>query len=207
MKKKIVNIAGVILILGFSVWLWAHEPASQPGNLSSAHDHISDCNTCHIPWQGVTDQKCRQCHYFRNVDMLKPQIRFHEAQKHCIACHSEHKGYGADISGVDHQLFNEDLSCTECHFDPHEGKFGEDCRACHSIHSWNIQGFRHPPGEDRECFRCHSVPNSHQDPSFWDEILERHQTEMSRKERPPVKECWRCHITHKWGHLVMGNDS
>ena len=206
MKKTIVNTGVAVLIIGFSVWLYAYDQASEPGALSSAHQFIGSCETCHIPWQGVTNQKCLQCHYFESVSALKPQIRFHEAQKHCLDCHTEHHGAAADISEVDHTLFNGDLSCTQCHFKTHDGKFGNDCRACHGITTWNIKGFRHPPADNRNCHRCHAAPASHGETSFWDRILKGHRQGDYRGEKPLVKECWRCHTTHRWEHRMMGHE-
>ena len=206
MKKLIVNCGITALIIGFSIWLYAFDQAAEPGALSSAHQFISDCKTCHVPWQGVTERMCLQCHYFEDVSVLKPQIRFHGARKHCLDCHNEHRGRGADISAVDHTIFNGELSCTQCHFEAHDNKFGDNCRACHGIRTWEIDGFRHPPREKRDCHRCHATPASHIETAFWDKILEGHSQGAYRVEKPMVKECWRCHTTHRWGHMMMGHD-
>jgi hypothetical protein len=206
MKKAILNGTIFALIAGFSMWLYTSDNAAKPGPLSSAHEFIADCETCHIPWQGVTDEMCLQCHYFDNVAVFKPQLRFHEAEKHCLGCHIEHRGYAADIAKVDHTLFHPELSCTQCHFDAHDSKFGDDCRACHGISTWKIEGFRHPPRDRRNCHRCHEAPASHYEPVFWEQILKKHQIVLDRAEDVPVEECWSCHTTYKWGHMMMEHD-
>ncbi len=205
MKQKILSILVVVVIAGLAAWLWADEEAAKPGALSSAHQGIADCETCHVPWRGVQEDMCLQCHFFDDPIALKPQIRFHEAEKHCLECHFEHRGYGASISRVDHTLFHPDLSCTDCHYDAHDGRFGDDCRACHGIDTWQIEGYRHPPAEDRNCYRCHEAPASHHEPDFWEQILEGHQIVTDREEAP-VEDCWRCHTTHRWGHMMMDHD-
>ena len=204
MKQKILGILVVAVIAGIAAWLWADEEAAKPGALSSAHQGIA-CETCHVPWRGVEDEMCMQCHFFGDPDALKPQIRFHEAEKHCLECHVEHRGYGVSISRVDHTLFHPDLSCTDCHYDAHDGRFGNDCRACHGIDTWDIEGYRHPPAGDRNCNRCHQAPAFHHEPDFWEEILEGHEIVTDRAE-VPVEDCWRCHTTHRWGHLMMDHD-
>lgn len=206
MKKIVFDVIIIVLITGMAVWLWAYDKAAKPGALSSAHDFIADCETCHVPWRGVNEESCIKCHDFDSPEALEPWLRFHEAQEHCLDCHTEHRGYGADISKVDHTLFNPDLSCTDCHYDAHNGKFGEDCRACHRIDTWEIKGYRHPPAESKDCHRCHGPPASHHVEDFWDKIIEGHEMIMDREDLPDMEDCWRCHTTHRWGHLMMDPD-
>lgn len=206
MKKVMVNLIAAVIIIGFSAWLYSNDTAARPGSLSSVHEMITDCETCHIPWQGVSDEMCLQCHYFGDVRDLKPQVRFHEAEKHCLDCHTEHLGTDAVISRVDHTLFNGERSCTDCHFDPHAQKFGTDCRACHGLSTWRIMGFRHPPNTEPECARCHAAPASHHNDAFWELIQKGHrQSVYDEQDRPPVEECRQCHTVHKWGHMMMGH--
>lgn len=206
MRANIVNIVVLALIIAFSIWLYGYDEAAMPNDLSSAHDAFGDCRTCHVPWKGVDNWSCLQCHPFDEVTALKPQIRFHEAGKHCLSCHTEHRGSRADISEMDHTLLNGALECTQCHVDPHGAKFGNDCRACHGITEWQVEGFRHPAAENRNCSRCHPVPESHLNDAFWEKIREGHQEQRLEQPLPTPKECWRCHITHRWDHLRMTHD-
>ncbi|MCF8095172.1 MAG: hypothetical protein K9J79_07380 [Desulfobacteraceae bacterium] len=206
MRKLVLNGIIAALIAAGLIWLYMHEEAAKPGVLSSAHEFIVDCETCHVPYQGATNENCLECHYFETPAALEPWLRFHEVEKKCLECHTEHLGYGADISEVDHTLFNPDLLCTDCHYDAHEGKFGEDCRVCHDIDTWRIEGFRHPPAEEKNCHRCHQAPESHQEEDFWNEIIKEHEVIVDREAPPSVKECGRCHSIHRWGHLMMEHD-
>lgn len=206
MKKIVPNGIIIALIIIVAIGLSAHDDAAKPGALSSAHEFIADCETCHVPWQGVDEESCMQCHYFAEPEAFKPWLRFHESHEHCLDCHTEHRGYDADISKVDHTIFNMDLSCTECHYEAHDGKFGQECRSCHGIDTWRIEGYRHPPAENRDCHRCHAAPASHHVEGFWDAIIEGHEMTINREDAPDVEECWRCHTTHRWGHLMMDHD-
>ena len=188
----------------FGGWLFKTDKAANPGPLSSAHEEAADCEDCHKPWKGVTDDMCLECHDFSDPSELKPELQFHEAGRFCTKCHFEHMGRGISISKVDHTLFNGKLLCKQCHLDPHKGLFGINCRQCHGIKTWKVEGFRHPRDEERECYRCHRPPQSHLDERFWAEILEGHTLSQGEEiQHIQVKECWRCHITHRWAHLRM----
>jgi hypothetical protein len=138
--KKLLNIFFLMIVAAFSVWLFLNENAAKPGSLSQSHEEAAFCEDCHLPWQGVSETMCLQCHDFSYVHVLNPIIRFHEAQKFCLECHTEHQGLKGDISKMDHKLLSGDLLCTLCHFDRHDGLFGQDCRECHGIATWKIQG-------------------------------------------------------------------
>ncbi|MFO8031553.1 MAG: hypothetical protein R6U22_03320 [Desulfohalobiaceae bacterium] len=203
MIRHIVGIMAFLFIVGFAVWLYSEEQAAKPGSLSSAHEMFEDCQNCHVPWKGVDEQMCLQCHVFSDAKELKPQLRFHEAEKHCLECHTEHQGVGADIVQMDHTLLSGELKCFQCHVDPHDSKFGNDCLECHRIGEWGIEGFRHPPDDNRNCQRCHQAPDSHYHEQFWKEIQEGHTEWRLEGTLPPREECWQCHITHRWDHLRM----
>ena len=231
MRNILLNSLLFALIVGFSLWLYTYDEAAKPGELHSSHEFISDCETCHVPWRGVTDKMCRKCHHFAEIDpsdntkpsfekvanctqcnelvdpdSLKPQIRFHEAEKNCLQCHTEHNGHAADISDVDHTLFNPDLSCTRCHLDAHDGKLGKTCRSCHGISTWTVEGFVHPASNNRNCHRCHEAPRSHKKKLFWKEIQKEHQLSIDTEDPPSVEDCWRCHTIHRWDHMRMDHE-
>jgi hypothetical protein len=115
-----------------------------------------------------------------------------------MICHKEHQLLGATITAMDHRILNDQLLCTTCHFDRHEGLFGEQCRECHRIKTWKVPGYRHPVGDGTDCYRCHKGPQSHYDERFWDLIVK-----DMEEESIPVRDCWRCHTIHHWPHLKM----
>jgi len=198
--KRALNGLFVLAVVAFSLWLFLKDDAAQPGPLSVSHEEITGCEECHTPWRGVSDEKCLQCHEFGSRASLIPLIAFHEANEYCLKCHREHGGAAADISRMDHTLLNGELLCTQCHFDKHDGLFGRDCRACHGITTWKVEGYRHPPEGNRECARCHRAPRSHYEPEFWSRI-EKGMSETSVSQ----KKCWECHRVHDWRHRKMGH--
>ena len=199
---KAAYVIAVAASVALCVWLFLYEEAAKPGDLSVFHEEIDQCSLCHRPWRGVSDDRCLQCHSFTDVSFLTPEIRFHEAEDHCLKCHVEHRGGPGDISRMDHTLLNGRLMCTRCHTDVHSGLFGSDCRECHGIKTWDIPGFRHPPQDERQCSLCHAVPFSHEDTGFWKKIEMTHEKEWQDVER---KDCWRCHTTRNWRHLIMAH--
>ncbi|MFO7964064.1 MAG: hypothetical protein R6U50_09110 [Desulfobacterales bacterium] len=196
--KHFKNIILLVLIIGFCTWLFVYDKAAEPGPLSRFHNAFNDCETCHTPWQKVSTRTCLKCHGFEH-GRLNPMIRFHTAEAHCLACHTEHRGYHADIKKMNHTVLNENLLCTACHYDPHAGLFGRECRQCHGISTWSITGYAHPPAENGLCHRCHRPPPSHFTPSFQQKMQQRITAGQS------IKDCGTCHTTHLWGHLLIEN--
>jgi len=201
--NKVFHIGVAVGMIVFSIWLFSQEQAAEPGALKPVHEENAVCSDCHLPWQRVDDSSCDGCHSFTDTFSLRPEIRFHEAEEHCLDCHSEHRGRTGNISRMDHTLLNPDLLCSTCHLDPHEQLFGEDCRACHGISTWSVAGYRHPPVDRQECNRCHRAPLSHQDLEFWQRIEKRHNIRVGDIGDLTPTECWKCHVIHDWQHLKM----
>jgi len=201
---KFVYGMAVLVAVALCVYLFLNEEAAKPGPLSIFHEEIDQCNYCHVPWHGVSELRCLECHEFADSSVLRPEIRFHEAEKHCLKCHTEHRGSQEKISRTDHTLFSGKLQCTQCHTDIHSGLFGSKCRECHGIKTWDVVGFRHPPEDKMNCNRCHKVPYSHRDKAFWKKIEMTHDmTHDEILEDIPPEDCWRCHTTRYWQHLIM----
>lgn len=197
MIGKTVQILVGLSVVVLAGWLLAYDKAAQPGPLSPPHRDF-DCTDCHVPWKGVSEKRCLECHDFADAKWLPRVIRFHEAEEKCLHCHQEHGVFDAGISRMKHTLLNEALLCTACHFDIHRGMFGEACRECHRISTWKIEGYRHPSAERRDCARCHKSPAFHKDERYWRMILERTGAENASSE-----DCWRCHTVNHWPHLEM----
>lgn len=197
---KIFYSSAVLVSLLLCTWLFLNEEAAKPGPLSVVHRDIEQCDVCHVPWQEVSEDMCLQCHEFAEAAALRPTIRYHEAEKNCLKCHTEHRGEHGKISQVDHTLFSGKLQCARCHGDIHSGLFGNDCRKCHGIKSWDVPGYKHPPLDKKNCNRCHKAPYSHQDQTFWRKIERTHGRAL---KDVPHEDCWRCHTIHNWHHLIM----
>jgi hypothetical protein len=199
LTKKLGPFILVISVLLFGGWLFHHDEAAQPGPLSLSHGDLQDCSYCHEPWKGASVQQCLECHDFLDTTSLRKEIRFHEVRQKCMSCHQEHGLIDGGISRMEHKLLNEELLCTQCHFDPHRGLFGQKCRECHRIRTWNVARYRHPAPNRTDCYLCHKGPESHSDARFWKMIVKR-----MGKESADQKACWRCHTISDWSHLQEG---
>jgi hypothetical protein len=199
--KSFFRFLSIVFIFSFSVWLFLYDRAAQPGSLSGYHNDVNECEACHEPWNGVTEERCFFCHDLADPFSLRKEIRFHETGTRCLKCHKEHGMLGETISNMDHTVLHGDLLCSACHFDKHDGLFGSECRTCHSITTWKIPGYRHPVTGRKDCFKCHKAPESHYDKRFWNLIVD----DMEEHAVSP-SDCWRCHTIRHWPHLVMRHD-
>ncbi|MFH0894402.1 MAG: cytochrome C, partial [Bacteroidota bacterium] len=103
-----------------------------------------ECLTCHVDYhQKTLSPVCLNCH---NSDSFKPASKFNHsdtkfilAGKHinvdCIKCHKIET-----VDGKKFQQFSLDRSftCSSCHKDPHQNRFGQDCIQCHTVESFQI---------------------------------------------------------------------
>ena len=131
------------------------------------------CLSCHEDYhQKTLSSDCFKCHDFNKFkpapkfDHLntKFQLRGKHAGLKCIDCHKKTtKGNKEfqEFAGIKHQ------SCTSCHKDVHNNKFGQDCKQCHNEISFlqisNQSGFDHNKTDyplrgkhaSLDCKKCH----------------------------------------------------
>ncbi|MFA5297763.1 MAG: cytochrome c3 family protein [Lutibacter sp.] len=199
MKKLLI----VYLIIGSVVltYLYANVMIN-PGELSQGHQNLSNkCLSCHQPFQGISNNKCISCHKLSEigkdtlflVDTLKTnKVLFHESfiNQDCIACHSDHKGKGPNLSlnKFEHSLLTNSVknNCASCHKTPENElhkQISTDCKSCHSTNNWNtLVTFNHDliEGVNKDnCISCHPSPTD----TF-------HQSVKTN--------CNECHTTNKW---------
>lgn len=146
------------------------------------------CDDCH---QGdvttFASDSCDNCH--RQMDIAFTQAHTLSFGTDCLACHDGVDRYGDDFN---HAAFtfhlngkHAEVSCSKCHLDartivdlqsapqdcyschlsndPHEGRFGQDCSACHTPEGWKPARFDHNlanfklEGEhvEAKCEQCH----------------------------------------------------
>jgi predicted CXXCH cytochrome family protein len=195
MKKYLKGLM-LLLLVGFSTLLFFSGKAAEPGSLRRFHQDVTGCSSCHVPWKGVLDDKCLECHSGGSMERLKPEIKFHQSNRNCVNCHKEHRGATVSITKMDHTLLNENLLCTQCHFDKHADFFGQECRECHLITTWKIRGYRHPSERSNDCYRCHKAPASHSYDESWGLIKESmHNTAAEQQD------CAQCHLLRDWMRL------
>lgn len=171
-----------------------HPTREESGALAAADSHFlvfrglahQSCADCHEdPHRGRLGASCSNCHNtedFRRVDRAAfdhDRTRFPLRGEHrnatCNSCH----GSTLSSGGASRRLaFG---SCSDCHSDPHRGRFGESCSSCHDPSGWRSSGWRRVEGtgfdhdrtrfplrgEHREvaCSSCHGSRPSAQSPS------------------------------------------
>lgn len=111
------------------------------------------CRACHFDeHRGQEDERCEKCH---DVVKWKPAKKFdHDDTQYplrglhvkveCNKCHPT-----AVDSNTAEEVFPKFVSreylkmkglaherCTDCHTDPHDGRFGRDCESCHTVDGW-----------------------------------------------------------------------
>lgn len=205
------------LLLGASVGLpwWTHSrgasrvPAwtavTSPGELSSAHSAVDDCESCHEPHRGITRSRCVACHAGEPLLVEKRTTAFHASADTCAGCHVEHLGRARRPIGMDHDVLlaaagkGAELACVQCHEtqDVHARLFGTECASCHATSSWLVPEFLHPAGSSTECAQCHSPPPSHLMEHF--EMVSR---KVARRPLADVGQCYLCHHTSAWNEIV-----
>jgi len=172
------------------------------------------CLNCHDDFHEQTlSVNCNDCHSFesfKEIPYFNHQItNFPLVGRHteitCIECHPR-----IDRPGKVFQVFKgiEHNSCTDCHEDVHNNKFGQNCRRCHDEHSFSqvkgIASFDHSQTgflleglhQAVACKKCHPVNyttpvkhnlclNCHDD---------YHRAQFSRSGIP--RDCSDCHSVH-----------
>jgi hypothetical protein len=173
----------------------------------------TECLSCHEDYHKKTlSSTCTNCH---GIDSFKPAVKFdHQKTKYplvgkhqqveCARCHKietvEGKKYQA-FAGLHYD------NCTGCHLDQHQGKFGQNCRECHSEESFHsvagMNDFDHNktnfPLVDKHvtvnCKSCHK--GSFTDPlkhtRCSDCHIDYHRSQFAKEGVSP--DCSSCHST------------
>lgn len=139
-----------------------------PGPLAEAHAPLEeDCDSCHLSFAGVPNEKCLACHEDLAAKIETGQ-GFHAsvADQKCVACHDDHEGRDASLTrkekraafthaqtGFALEGSHGDLpcaachdekspaeissACVGCHADAHDGEVGMQCTPCHKTTRWS----------------------------------------------------------------------
>jgi len=132
-----------------------------------------ECLSCHSDYhQNTLPKNCTTCH---NQNAFKPAPGFDHSKskfkltgKHqtvdCVKCHKIEQQNGQKIQVFSGIAF---ASCTSCHEDVHQNKFGNDCLKCHSGFSFrevkSLGNFNHEKTTfplrgkhiNVDCKKCH----------------------------------------------------
>ncbi len=172
MKRHLV----ILIILGATLLLSGGESYAwvSPGNLTKSHSDLEglvNCFKCHSLTKKISDKACANCHE-KLIKRINANKGYHAGVKgDCAECHTDHKGVDFDISGLDKDEFDHDMTgyrlmdkhkiecerchklektyldlvpeCLGCHTDVHQKSLSEDCIKCHSFKSWKDLEINH----------------------------------------------------------------
>lgn len=175
-----------------------------------------ECSTCHEDvHQKTLDINCAKCH---TEEKFKPALLFSHDQTNfelvgahdkveCINCHKIEKKNGKRFQSFRDVNFN---SCADCHNDVHKGRFGKDCKSCHSTISFSkvniANNFNHSKtnfplvGKHNyvKCENCHkgSIANKPKYRKCYDCHEDYHKTEFVKNNIQT--DCKECHTEQKF---------
>ncbi|MES1994579.1 MAG: cytochrome c3 family protein [Pseudomonadota bacterium] len=193
-----------------------------PGALTPAHSAITrDCFACHVPFKGVSADRCTACHKVADIGIRstkgvpleagKRRIAFHQslAQPNCLACHSDHSGpqlVKASQTSFAHELLRPDVRglCASCHRAPPtalHAQAGSNCAQCHTQKGWKPASFDHAHffalsgPHNTSCATCHVGGNFSRYTCY---SCHEHQPDQIRAKHAEegirnIDNCARCH--------------
>ena len=173
----------------------------------------TDCLDCHSDYhQKTLSVDCKQCHDFQQFKPASKfnhdNTKFHLAGKHqdveCSRCHK--------VTSVDGKQFQEFsgiafATCTSCHTDVHNNKFGQNCTKCHNEQSFHViksmSSFDHDKTNFKlvdkhlgvDCKKCHKIKfTDHVNHSRCTDChVDNHQGQFTKEGVTP--DCSDCHST------------
>ena len=102
-----LSILSPILVIGIVYLTSANDNFMKfmNGELSVKHEYFeNDCKMCHVPWHGVNNDACNECHYDAPYDVEEEltQIHLNPSEKaKCFICHREHQGRSHDLNVIE----------------------------------------------------------------------------------------------------------
>jgi hypothetical protein len=203
--------------VGFSLNTHQQTAAGGPFPCDDCHERDittfapQTCDTCHRQMNAAFmtahtlsfGSTCLDCH--DGVDRFGTQFdhnifSFKLAGKHvglaCVQCHVNARGIG------DFAVTLQD--CYACHHsdEPHEGRFGKDCRACHTVDGWRPATFDHnlsnfPLTGAHAALACESCHSSGQFAGLSTDCASCHSDPVFHAGMFGLN-CASCHTTDNW---------
>jgi hypothetical protein len=152
------------------------------------HATIGECATCHFEHIGKQQRPIRMDHSLLASAGARTQRSAPPASSVFAPFIENAKPTSPEAT----------LRCATCHAieDKHVGLFGQECSACHSVASWKVPGYRHPPESSLDCAQCHQAP-----PSHYMEHFHMVSEKVAGVEHANVKQCYLCHQTTVWNDI------
>jgi hypothetical protein len=157
------------LLLAAALTVWAPGVSLSSGPLSAAH-HKLGCLACHVPLEGVPEERCVGCHPVGTIagnDGGVPEggvareaiALLHQSAPRCLGCHPAHEG--RKRAAFSHQTLTPEglRACEACHARPDTGVHVNAiaCERCHQTEAFRPARFRHQAASDPPCATCHEA--------------------------------------------------
>ena len=184
------------------------------GERHQAHQDAS-CLDCHTLLAGVLNSNCESCH--PNAELSIGTFHEPSSETACVACHTEHHGINASITGAfRHETLSElqQQDCESCHETPADELHDTNehsCTSCHVTESWEPTQIDHSLLDpNKACDTCHTAPKDSIHPiESTTSCKECHDTEAwspatfdhkdyFRFDRDHRTECVTCHVDAQW---------
>ncbi|MEE2787377.1 MAG: hypothetical protein VX589_08565 [Myxococcota bacterium] len=180
--------------------------------LSSVHAHLDtkdQCDSCHVSFSGVPDSKCADCHQ-DIATRVRASRGYHgrvAKNNQCHDCHREHLGRNYNITPLDKQTFDHELTgwsltgghlrvpCRECHSEKRPKTRRDsylnaptDCQGCHGEYHGQAS-----KTDLADCERCHTTEG-------WNKISPQMAFDHRRETQFPLTgqhqdvACDKCHL-------------
>ena len=173
----------------------------------------TDCISCHDDYhQKTLSSDCSSCHDFNafkptttfNHDKTKFRLIGKHQKVECISCHKITTLNGNKFQEFANIPFE---SCTSCHKDIHDNKFGQNCTQCHDEQSFHVissmDAFDHSKTRFKleakhqfvDCKKCHKTKLT--DPVKHNRCTDCHKDYHESQFAKPgkVSDCSDCHST------------
>lgn len=154
-KLAVLLCAWFLALLSAPVFADSVETALMPGKVISGHAKLEgECKNCHVRFNkaGQTDL-CLDCHKDVAKD-VREKKGYHGKLKddECRACHTDHKGRGANIAPLNEKSFQHEQTDFVL-----KGAHAGDKTACRDCHKAGIK-FRDTAST---CISCHKADDKH----------------------------------------------
>jgi len=162
------------------------------------------CGSCHVDHRGQDHELTRWDPKKFEHEQTGWKLGGDHAQLDCAKCHT-----GKNVRG-NPTFIGLSNTCSSCHKDEHQGRFGERCQTCHDEEDWkqlDLDPFDHDQarfdlrGKHQKvaCAKCHGEPPKYQPLAFQacgDCHQDPHQARLG-------SECQSCHGEDSWKKLSM----
>ena len=178
------------------------------------HEALHECIDCHKenePHKGKLGKVCNSCHRessWNDFQFDHSKTKFELVGKHkgvqCRDCHPQER------------YLSTPKECYSCHKtdDKHDGRFGQNCKKCHSSNGWAQNSFDHDKDtkfkltgshERVGCNQCHQDGKNAYKEKLSNDCYACHKFNDEHKGQFG-KKCQDCHNTKAWGKNKFNHD-